>query len=88
VNLWPKAKPDTEKSLEEVAVEQNKVPEMKAETRTKVKTSSRRPPNRSVRFPKLNHPVSSTSGQKNASRIITPVTVLAPHWCPLDLTPS
>jgi hypothetical protein len=53
-----KAMPDMEKSLEEVVAEQNRVSEVKAETKTKTGTSSRRPPNRIVRFPKLDHPIS------------------------------
>jgi hypothetical protein len=35
------AKPDAERSPEEVAAEQSRVPEAKAETRTEAKTSSR-----------------------------------------------
>jgi hypothetical protein len=34
-----KAKPDTEKSPEEVAAEQDRVPEVKVEIRTKARTS-------------------------------------------------
>jgi hypothetical protein len=56
-----KAKPDTEKSPEEVAAEQNRVLEVKAETRIGAGTSLQRPPNQSVRFPKSDHPVSSAS---------------------------
>jgi hypothetical protein len=40
-----KAKPDAEKSLSEVAAEQNRVLEVKAEIRTVAGTSSRQPPN-------------------------------------------
>jgi hypothetical protein len=47
------AKPDTEKSLEEVAAEQNRVLEAKAETRIEAGTSSRRPPNQTFRFRQL-----------------------------------
>jgi hypothetical protein len=57
-----KAKPGTEKSPGEVAVKQNRVSEVKAETRTGARTSSRRPPNRAVRFPKSDHPISSALG--------------------------
>jgi hypothetical protein len=45
-----KANPDTEKILEEVAAEQNRVLEAKAETRTGAGTSSWWPPNRTVQF--------------------------------------
>jgi hypothetical protein len=38
------------KSPEEVAAEQNRVLEVKAETRTKVGTSSRQPKNQTVQF--------------------------------------
>jgi hypothetical protein len=40
-----KAKPDVEKSPEEVTAEQNKVLEAKTETKMKAGTSSRQPPN-------------------------------------------
>jgi hypothetical protein len=72
------AKPDAEKSSEEVAVEQDRVPEAKAETRTEVETSSWRSPNQTVWFPKPNHLVSPNSGQKKASRITAPETAPAP----------
>jgi hypothetical protein len=49
-----RAKPDMEKSPEEVAVEQNRVLVAKAEIRTGAGTSSWRPPNRTVWFPKPN----------------------------------
>jgi hypothetical protein len=39
------AKPNTEKSPEEVAAEQDKVPEAKEETRTEAGTSLQQPPN-------------------------------------------
>jgi hypothetical protein len=57
-----KAKPDMKKSLEEVAAEQIRVLEVKAKTRTGAGTSSRQLLNRTVRFPKPDHPVSSASG--------------------------
>jgi hypothetical protein len=38
-------KPDAEKGLEEVATEEDRVPEVKVETKTEDGTSSRRPPN-------------------------------------------
>jgi hypothetical protein len=43
-----KAKPDVEKCPEEVAVEQNRVPEEKTETKTKVETSSQQLPNQTI----------------------------------------
>jgi hypothetical protein len=42
------AKTDMEKSPEEVAAEQNRVLEAKAETRIEAGTGSRRPPNQTV----------------------------------------
>jgi hypothetical protein len=42
------AKPDMEKSLEEVAAEQDRVSEVKVETKIEARTSSRRPPNHTV----------------------------------------
>jgi hypothetical protein len=83
-----KAKPDMEKFLEEVAVEKNRVPEAKAETRTGARTSSRWPPNQTNRFPKLDHPISSTSGQKKPLSTTALGMAPAPHWCPPYLTPS
>jgi hypothetical protein len=77
-----------EKSLEQVIVEQNKVPKVKAETRTEAGTSSWWPPNRTVQFPKPEHPVSSASGQKNPSSTTMPRMAPAPHWCPPSLTSS
>jgi hypothetical protein len=72
-------KPYMEKGLEEVAVEKNKCSEAKIETRTDAETSSRRPPNQTVRFLKLDHLVLAASGQRRTSRTITPWTALAPH---------
>jgi hypothetical protein len=43
-----KAKLDTEKSAEKVAVEQDRVPEAKVETKTEARTCLWRPPNRIV----------------------------------------
>jgi hypothetical protein len=54
------AKPDTERSPEEEAAGQNKVSEAKTETRIEAETSLQRPPNWTVRFPKLDSPVSQT----------------------------
>jgi hypothetical protein len=51
-----------EKGLEEVAAGENKVLEAKTEIRTKVGTSLRHPPNRTVQFFKLDHLVSAASG--------------------------
>jgi hypothetical protein len=53
-----------------------------------VRTSSRQPQNRTVWFPKLDHPVSAAPGQKRLSGATTLKTAPAPHWCPLGLTPS
>jgi hypothetical protein len=64
-----------ERSPEEVAAEQDGA-------------SSQRPPNRTVRFPKLDHPISSGSGQKGTPRTTALGTAPAPHWCPPGLTPS
>jgi hypothetical protein len=81
-------KPNMGKSPEEEAVEQNKVLEMKTEIRTEVGTSSRRPPNRTVRFPRWDHPVLAASGQRQTWRTTAPEMTPAPHWCPPGLTPS
>jgi hypothetical protein len=55
-------KSDVRKNPEEVATEQSKIPGAKIETRTEAGISSRRPQSRTVRFPKLDHPVSAASG--------------------------
>jgi hypothetical protein len=68
-----------EKGPEEVAAEQNKGSEAKIETRIDAETSSRRPPNQTVWFLKLDHLVLAASGQRRTSRTITPWTALAPH---------
>jgi hypothetical protein len=81
-------KPNVGKSPKEVAVEQNKVLEAKTETRTRARTSSRHPPNRTVWFPNPNHPVLAASGQRRMSRNTAPGMALAPHWCPPGHTPS
>jgi hypothetical protein len=81
------AKPDAEKSLEEVAAEQDRVPEAKIETKIESETCSQWPPNRTVRFPKLDHLVSLGSEQKKASRTTAPRTAPTPYWCPPGLTP-
>jgi hypothetical protein len=47
------AKPDGEKSLEEVVAGQNKVLEVKTEIKIEAEISSRRPPNRTVQFQQL-----------------------------------
>jgi hypothetical protein len=83
-----KAKFDTKKSPEEVAAEQNKVLEVKAETKIGAGTSSQWPPNRTVQFPKPNHPVSLASGQKKPSSTTASGTAPAPRWCPPGLMPS
>jgi hypothetical protein len=83
-----KAKPNVEKGSEEVVVEQSKVPREMVETKIEVGTSSQQPPNQTVQFLKLDHPVSSSSGKKMASRTTAPRTAPTPHWCPPGLTPS
>jgi hypothetical protein len=82
------AKPDVENSPEEVTTEQDRVPEVKAETKTEARTSSRWPPNRTVWFPKPDRPISLGSGQKKALRTTAPGMALAPHWCSTGLMPS
>jgi hypothetical protein len=74
-------KPDAEKSLEEVAAEQDRAPEVRAETNIEAGTSSRRLPNRIVQFPKPDHPVSPDSGQKKTSRTTAIGIAPAPRWC-------
>jgi hypothetical protein len=83
-----KAKPNVEKSPEEAATGHNRVPEVKAETRIEVGTSSQQPPNWTVQFPKPDHPVSSASGQNKPLRTTMPRTSPAPRRCPPGLTPS
>jgi hypothetical protein len=53
------AKPNAERKFEEVAAEQDMISEAKAETKIEAGTSSRRPSNQAVRFPKPDHLVSS-----------------------------
>jgi hypothetical protein len=53
--------PNVERSPEEVAAKPNKVLEEKAETKTEARTSSQWSPNRTLRIPKLDHLVSSSS---------------------------
>jgi hypothetical protein len=61
-STYNETKPDVEKCPEEVATEQNRVSEAEAETKTEAGTSSRHPPNRTVQFPKSDHPVLAASG--------------------------
>jgi hypothetical protein len=81
-------KPNVGESPEEVATKHNKVPEAKIETRTETGTNLRCPPNRIVRFPKLDHLVSAASGHRRMSRTTMSRTAPAPHWFPLGLTTS
>jgi hypothetical protein len=81
-------KPDVETSIEEVATEHNKVSREKTETKTESGTNSRQPQNRTVLFPKPDHPVSVAPGQKQPLRTTVLRTAPAPRWCPLGLTPS
>jgi hypothetical protein len=83
-----KAKSDAGKASEEVAAEQNRVPEGRVETRIEAGTSSQQLPNQTVQFPKLDHLLSPASGQEKASRTITPGMTPTPCWYPLDLTHS
>jgi hypothetical protein len=77
------ANTDAEKSPEEVAAEQDRVPEVKAKTKTEDETSSQQPPNQTVKFPKPDHLVSSGSGQK---RTTAPGMAPTPRWCPPGLS--
>jgi hypothetical protein len=81
-------KPDDEKGPEEVAAEQDMVLGAEAKIMTEAGTSSQQPPNQTVQFPKLDHSVSSGSGQKGMSRTTVPETAPAPRWCPPGLTSS
>jgi hypothetical protein len=81
-------KPDAERKSKEVAAEQDRVLEVKAETKIEAEASSWWPPNRTVQFRKPDHPISSTSGQKKPLRTTTPGTAPTPRWCPPGLTPS
>jgi hypothetical protein len=83
-----KAKPDTEKSPEEVVAEQNRIPEVKAETIAEAGSSSRQPPNWIVQFPKPDHSVSSGPGQRGTSRTTTPKIAPPFRLCPPGLTSS
>jgi hypothetical protein len=77
-----------ERGLEEVTTEQDKVLGARAEARTEAGTSSQWPPNWTIRFPKLDHPISTVSGQKQMSRTTAPGTTPTPRWCPPGLTHS
>jgi hypothetical protein len=70
-------KPEVEGDPEEAAGEQNKVPEAKRKTRTEARTISWQPQNQTVRFPKSDHPISTTLGQKGPSRNTAPRIALA-----------
>jgi hypothetical protein len=83
-----KAKPNVEKGLEKVAAEQDRFPEGEAGTKTEVGTSSQRPPNQTVQFPKTGHPLSPDSGQKKTLRTTAPGTAPTPRLFSLGLTPS
>jgi hypothetical protein len=65
-------KPDVETSTEEVASKQHRIAEIKPKTRTKAGTSSQQHQNQTARFSKLDHPVSTASSQKQASRTTSP----------------
>jgi hypothetical protein len=76
------------KGPEEVATEQDRTLEVKTETKTEAGTSLQQSPNRTVWFPKLDHPVSPGSRQKEASRTIEPGTAPTPCSCLPGLMPS
>jgi hypothetical protein len=82
------AKPDAERGSEEVVAEQDKVSGARTEARTEAGSSSQRPPNQTIRFPKPNHLVSTVSGQKQTSRTTALGIALAPRWCPPGPTHS
>jgi hypothetical protein len=77
-----------EKGLEEVAAGENKVLEAKTEIRTKVGTSLRHPPNRTVQFFQTGPSGFGSFRIGRVSRTTTLGTTLAPRWCPPGLTPS
>jgi hypothetical protein len=68
------AKPNTGRSPEEVVEEPNRVPEEKAETKIEARTNSQGLLNRTVWFPKLDHPISSSLGQKRTLMTTAPGT--------------
>jgi hypothetical protein len=74
-----KTKPGTEKGPREVVAKPDRVLEEKIEAKTEAWTSSQRPPNRTTRFPKPDHSISSGSGPRKASR--TTVPGMAPTPC-------
>jgi hypothetical protein len=78
-------RPDAEKNPEEAATEQSRVPGAKKETRMEAWTSSWQPQNRTVRFPKPDHPVSAASGQKKSSK--TSLVSSRPHTQPEEEDP-
>jgi hypothetical protein len=82
------AKHDKEKDSEGAAAEQNKAQGEKMEIRPEAGTGSQQPPNRTVRFPKPDHPVFLGSGQRRPSGATAPETTPTPRWCPPGLTPS
>jgi hypothetical protein len=77
-----------EKGPEKVVVKQNKAQGEGIEIRAEAVASSWQQPNRTARFGKLDHPIYLGSMQKGASESITSRTVLAPRWCPPELTPN
>jgi hypothetical protein len=83
-----KTKSDAEKGLEEVVVKQRMVPWETAATKEEARMSPQQPPNQIVQFPKPDHQVFSSLGQKKTSRTIAPGMTRAPRWCPLGVTLS
>jgi hypothetical protein len=82
------AKLDTEKCSEDVVVEQDRVLEVKAKTKTEVGTGSWWLTNWTVRFHKPDHLISPYSGHTKALRTTVPGTALAARWCPPGLMHS
>jgi hypothetical protein len=82
-----KAKHDKEKGPKGIAAEWNMAHGEKKEIIPEAGTSSQQPPNRIVRFFKLDYPVSPGLGQRGILRTIMPGMAATPHWC-LVLTSS
>jgi hypothetical protein len=82
------AKHDMEKGPEEVAAKWNKAQGEETDIRAEAVASSQQQPNWTVRFGKLDHPISPGSIQKRVSKSTRPGTTPAPCWCPLGLSHS
>jgi hypothetical protein len=79
------AKHDTEKALEEVAVKQNKAQGKETYIKAEAVASSQQQPNQTVRFGKLDHPISPRLVQKGVLKTIVPGTPPSSRWCPPGL---